>query len=128
MTAGRRMVAPRIVRGSKAAERWLEERCYLTELANDMADPDLSIAMARVEPGITTAWHALRGVTERYVVLEGSGRVEIGELEPMDVGPGDVVYVPADTRQRISNTGVVDLRFYALCTPRFVVECYQGLE
>jgi mannose-6-phosphate isomerase-like protein (cupin superfamily) len=119
---------PEIFRGSQAAELRTEERCYITELANDATDPDVSIALARVEPGVTTAWHALRGITERYVVLEGIGRVEVGELGPKEVGPGDVVYIPPGTRQRIANVGTVDLRFYAICSPRFMAECYQGLE
>lgn len=119
---------PGIFRGSQAVELRTEERCYITELANDASDPDVSIALARVEPGITTTWHALRGITERYVVLQGIGRVEVGELEPTEVGPGDVVIIPPGARQRMANIGTVDLQFYAICSPRFVAESYQGLE
>lgn len=113
---------------SSAAEFWTEERCYITEIANDSGDENVSIARARVEPGITTAWHKLKGIDERYIVIAGSGTVEIGDLEPIDVFEGDIVRIPAGTRQRITNTGITDLVFYAVCSPRFQSKFYLSLE
>ncbi|MES1263705.1 MAG: cupin domain-containing protein, partial [Peristeroidobacter soli] len=81
-----------------------------------------------VEPGVTTRWHRLAGTIERYVILEGRGRVEVGSLEAREVGPGDVVLIPAMCRQRITNTGAADLVFLAICTPRFEQANYQDLE
>lgn len=104
------------------------ERCSILELSNDASDPHVSIARARVAPGVTTAWHCLEGVVERYVIQSGVGQVEVGELEPQGVGPGDVVRIPSGERQRIGNTGSEDLVFLAICTPRFVPECYTDLE
>jgi len=43
------------------------------------------------------------------------------------VGAGDVVRIPANTPQRITNTGATDLIFYAICSPRFQAKCYQAL-
>jgi mannose-6-phosphate isomerase-like protein (cupin superfamily) len=103
------------------------ERCCILEVANDAADPAASIARARVAPGVTTEWHRLDGVDERYVLLEGRGRVELGRDFVQDVGPGDVVRVPAGVAQRISNTGAGDLLFYCVCTPRFTPGCYTAL-
>lgn len=31
-------------------------------------------------PGVTTRWHRVKGTSERYVILEGKGRVEVGTL------------------------------------------------
>jgi len=104
------------------------ERCHISEAWNSPHDEALSIAHACVEPGVTTALHALEGVAERYVVIAGRGRVEVGDLPPSDVGPGDVVVIPAGTPQRISNTGSEELRFYCLCTPRFHPDCYRELK
>ncbi|TQV70139.1 cupin domain-containing protein [Exilibacterium tricleocarpae] len=112
----------------EADEYVTEERCAILEVANDAADPALSIARARVEPGVTTAWHKLSGVTERYLIVSGCGEVELGAAAPAAVGPGDVVRIPADTAQRITNTGAVDLVFYAICSPRFEQQCYIALE
>jgi mannose-6-phosphate isomerase-like protein (cupin superfamily) len=103
------------------------EGCSIVEVSNSPDDPGVSIARARVAPGVTTQWHRLAGTAERYVILEGSGRVEIGEQPPEDVKPGDVVLVPPMCRQRITNTGRADLVFLAICTPRFERERYEAL-
>jgi mannose-6-phosphate isomerase-like protein (cupin superfamily) len=65
---------------------------------------------------------------ERYVLLEGRGRVEVGTLPPEDVGPGDVVAIPPSCPQRITNTGERDLVFLAICSPRFRPEAYEDIE
>jgi mannose-6-phosphate isomerase-like protein (cupin superfamily) len=65
---------------------------------------------------------------ERYYILSGSGRVEIGDLAAERVAEGDVVIIPPMSRQRITNTGSSDLVFLALCTPRFSQEDYEDLE
>jgi mannose-6-phosphate isomerase-like protein (cupin superfamily) len=108
-------------------EYWFKEGCFITEIANDGDDPACSIAKARVEPGKTTAWHMLEGIHERYIIVSGSGRVEVGASLCCDVAPGDVVRIPGNTRQRITNTGVLDLIFYAVCTPPFRSDCYLAL-
>jgi mannose-6-phosphate isomerase-like protein (cupin superfamily) len=100
-------------------EYFFAEGCYILELLNDTADPAASIARARVPPGVTTRWHRLRDTVERYVIVSGTGKVSVGDAAPADVGPGDVVLIPAMTRQRICNTGADDLVFLAVCTPRF---------
>jgi mannose-6-phosphate isomerase-like protein (cupin superfamily) len=109
-------------------EYFTEELCHITELSNTADDAELSIARARVEPGVTTRWHRLAGITERYVILSGRGRVEIGDLPPQAVGPGDVALIPPLCRQRIANIGGEDLVFLALCTPRFREDAYEDIE
>jgi mannose-6-phosphate isomerase-like protein (cupin superfamily) len=54
--------------------------------------------------------------------------VEVGELPATGVGPGDVVLIPPGCRQRIANTGSVDLVFLAICSPRFLSEVYEDIE
>ena len=109
-------------------EYFFTEGCFITELSNSSDDPDLSVARARVEPGEITRWHSLNGITERYVIVEGHGLVEVGDFEPQRVSVGDTVIIPAGVRQRISNTGDKDLIFLALCTPRFTESAYNSLE
>jgi mannose-6-phosphate isomerase-like protein (cupin superfamily) len=111
-----------------AAEYYFAEGCYITELSNTPDDAEASIARARVAPGVTTRWHRLAGITERYVILEGRGRVEVGDLALQEVAPGDVVLIPPSCRQRIANVGKTDLVFLAVCTPRFLRERYEDLE
>lgn len=109
-------------------EFYTDERCFIVELSNTPDDPAVSIARARVAPGVTTRWHRVRETAERYVILEGRGRVEIGSLPPQDVGPGDVVLIPPSCPQRIANTGAGDLIFLAVCTPRFTNEAYEDID
>jgi mannose-6-phosphate isomerase-like protein (cupin superfamily) len=111
-----------------AQEYYTEEKCHIVEISNDDSDPDLSVARARVEPGITTRWHRLLDTSERYIILSGKGRVEVGELPATEVSPGDVVNIPPLCPQRISNTGSEDLIFLAVCSPRFKPEAYQDIE
>ena len=119
---------PEVKPASAAVEFETNERCHITEVANDPGDELVSIARARVEPGVTTAWHKLEHISERYIIVSGQGRVEVDDLEPIDVLPGDVVRIPADVAQRITNTGKGDLIFYAVCAPPFRQDCYISLE
>ncbi len=117
-----------IKQGSLESEFYTAERCYIIELSNSAEDAQLSIARARVAPGVTTCWHLLKQSVERYCIISGTGVVEVGELPPQQVGAGDVVIIPAMCRQRITNIGQDDLIFLAICTPRFMVDDYQDLE
>jgi mannose-6-phosphate isomerase-like protein (cupin superfamily) len=109
-------------------EYFTAERCFILEMSNSTADEALSIARARVKPAVTTAWHTVGDTDERYVILEGTGRVELEGQPPTRVGAGDVVLIPAGLQQRITNTGESDLVFLALCTPRFRPENYHSVE
>ena len=113
---------------SAAPEALIDEGCFIAEWWNSDRDPDLSVARARVPPGVTTRWHLLDGTAERYLVLEGEGRVELGDDAAAPVGPLDVVLIPPGLRQRITNTGQADLVFLALCTPRFDADAYHEVE
>lgn len=115
------------VPASAQGEFWTDERCFITELHNHEASPETSLAMARVEPGVTTQLHRLDGVCERYIVRQGTGMLEVDGVRQM-LGVGDQAVIPAGAAQRIENTGSTDLLFYCLCTPRFVPGSYVNLE
>jgi hypothetical protein len=53
----------------EAVEFETDERCHIQEISNDADDELVSIARARVEPGVTTAWHSLDGISERYIIV-----------------------------------------------------------
>ena len=104
------------------------EKCYITELSNTPDDPDASIARVKVEPGVITRWQRLMGTVERYYIVNGTGRVEVGKLLPKEVKSGDIVLIPPMCRQRITNIGSEDLVFLAICTPRFLNDVYKDIE
>ncbi|WP_226662116.1 cupin domain-containing protein [Microbulbifer aggregans] len=111
-----------------STEFFTPEKCFIVELSNSADDENLSIARARVEPGVSTRWHRLKTSAERYYILSGTGRVEISDLSSEVVGPGDVVIIPPMAPQRITNTGQEDLIFLALCTPPFTSQDYEDID
>lgn len=119
---------PTIRRPAESEERFTDELCHILETWNRVEDGAVSIARARVEPGVTTRLHLLRGITERYLIVRGRGRVEVGTRPPSLVETGDVVYIPPACPQRIANTGDTDLVFLAVCSPRFVPDAYEDIE
>ena len=121
-------ISARIFHYDADAEFSTAEGCYITEVFNSAYDPEVSIARARVKPGETTRWHRLHNTVERYVIVSGNGRVEIGDLPPTDISAGDVVLIPTMCRQRITNTGSNDLVFLAVCTPRFRDQAYEDID
>jgi mannose-6-phosphate isomerase-like protein (cupin superfamily) len=125
--ARRCVVYASIVTPDESAEFPTPERCAILESWNDASDPTVSIARARIGPGITTQLHRV-DVDERYLIVEGRGVASVGELPDTEVGPGDVVVIPAGTPQRIANPGDSDLVFYCVCSPRFTQESYHALE
>ena len=68
-------MTPLIKRLELDREYYFAEGCYINELSNAEHDPAVSIARARVPVGVTTRWHALTGVVERYLIEAGQGDV-----------------------------------------------------
>ena len=117
-----------IVKGDIKKEFYTQEGCFITELWNQPDDKHLSIALARVKPGIKTRLHYLKGVNERYLIIQGKGRVEIQDSPITEVNPGDFVVIPQGKTQRIENIGKNDLKFYCICNPPFTNNCYHDVE
>lgn len=126
-----------IRRLNEHAETYTDERAHIVEISGKKDDPDLSIARARVEPGVTTELHTL-DIAERYLIMQGEGEMEYGmdivagendpDLERRSVNPGDVVLIPPGVAQRITNTGDEDLVFFCVCTPAWEEGVYKALE
>ena len=77
-----------------------------------------SLAEARLAPGITTAAHHHPRTEEIYFILEGTGRMHLGEAF-REIGPGDAVAIPPGTMHWIANTGNETLRFLCCCAPGY---------
>jgi mannose-6-phosphate isomerase-like protein (cupin superfamily) len=120
--------AAEVCHPNESDEFFTDERCHILETWNDARDPGVSVARARVEPGVTTELHVLDGVAERYLVTQGVGEMELDGQSSGTVGPGDFVYIPAGVPQRVRNTGSEDLIFYCICTPAWREGVYRSLE
>lgn len=116
-----------VIKAGHDEEVWIRERCYIRELINDKSIPDFSMAQTRVKPGVVTELHKLQ-VREWYVIMEGTGLVEVDGGPKTPVGPGDTVEIPAGISQRITNTGKTDLLFQCVCLPRFTPDRYEAVE
>ena len=114
------------VKGDSAGEIWTDERCYITELSTTSHAPEGSLAIARVETGVTTQIHALTDIKEVYIVISGSGRMEV-DGNQFAIAAGDQVIIPPGIAQRVTATSDEDLRFYCLCTPHFTPDVYLNL-
>ncbi len=116
---------PKIVKANILNPYLTPERCYIAE---NYSDKDVSIAVAKVKPGVTTKAHHLKGIQEIYIITAGEGEVAFSGLELTQVSVGDVIVIPAGASQKITNTGKTDLVFYCVCTPRFMEACYFNDE
>jgi mannose-6-phosphate isomerase-like protein (cupin superfamily) len=77
-----------------------------------------SLAEARLPPGAGTAPHYHPQTEEIYYILEGTGRMTIGQ-ESAEVGPGDAIAIPPGAVHTITATGSVPLKFLCCCAPGY---------
>ncbi len=77
-----------------------------------------SLAEARLAPGCSTAPHHHPRTEEIYYILEGEGRMQIGE-DVRDVSVGDAIAIPPGEIHTITNTGQVVLKFLCCCAPGY---------
>ena len=98
-------------------ETWPEEEVarkglvyWRTLISGDLTrSKALTVGIGRVPPGGALRRHRHRPA-EVYLVLEGSGSVEIGP-EARPVGAGSAVFIPGDAFHSLANRGASDLRF-----------------
>jgi mannose-6-phosphate isomerase-like protein (cupin superfamily) len=114
----------KIIKGKSTNEFLTEEKCYISEILNSEELQGLSIATARVSPGVTTMLHSIKNTNEVYYILSGNGEMEIDGNVAGIAEPGDAVFIPANSTQRITNKTDEDLVFLCICSPRFVVDNY----
>lgn len=77
-----------------------------------------SLAEARLAPGGSTAPHHHPRTEEIYYILEGEGRMQIGD-EVRDVSGGDAIAIPPGAVHTITNTGSATLKFLCCCAPGY---------
>ncbi|MGH9847366.1 MAG: cupin domain-containing protein [Blastocatellia bacterium] len=83
-----------------------------------------SLAEELLPPGATVAPHHHEALEEIYYILEGSGRMTIGE-EQREVGAGDAIYIPKHSRHTLANTGETMMRLLLVCGPAFYFEDHR---
>ena len=77
-----------------------------------------SLAEARLGPGASTTAHHHPQTEEIYYILEGTGRMQIGD-DVCEVGPGDAVAIPPGQTHQITTTSESPLKFLCCCAPGY---------
>jgi mannose-6-phosphate isomerase-like protein (cupin superfamily) len=80
-----------------------------------------SVAEATVPIGGETLLHRHLKSDEIYHILEGDGRMFLGN-EEFDVTDGDTIYISSGTLHRIRNTASVPLRIFCFSCPAYAHE------
>lgn len=76
-----------------------------TDLGKQLGLASLGARLWRLRPGQASTLHRHSEQEELYVLLEGSGRIRIGDEDPLTLAPHDVVAVePATPRQLFNDT------------------------
>jgi mannose-6-phosphate isomerase-like protein (cupin superfamily) len=99
------------------------DRTVLRELLNPDKHPvaaRYSVAHASLAQGLSSQLHSLK-TTEVYFILRGRGRMEI-DAQSLEVGPGDLVYIPPLAAQRITSIGTEPLEFLCIVDPAWRAE------
>ena len=77
-----------------------------------------SLAEATLDAGGSTKRHRHPRTEELYVLLEGTGELEV-DGETRRVGPGDAILIPPGTPHQITASTERPLRFLCCCAPPY---------
>ena len=93
----------------RAAEaHWRESnqiRVLNTDLAKQLHATKMGARMWRLRPGQASTKHRHFDQEELYVLVQGSGRIRVGDAEPLTIEPLDAILVePSMVRQIFNDT------------------------
>lgn len=81
---------------------------------------DYSIAHIIIRPGKTIPPHRMKNPEVHYI-LKGEGILHIEDV-PVEVHQGQIVHIPANSKQSLENTGNSDLEIFAINQPAWSEE------
>jgi mannose-6-phosphate isomerase-like protein (cupin superfamily) len=108
------------VRLRRLSEATVEERGRLRSHflldAGDLGSRNLTVTWVEVPPGAEQRPHAHPDAEQVYVIVQGSGRVQVaGDVER--VGAGDLVFIPPSAEHGIANDGSEPLVYVSAASP-----------
>jgi len=96
-------MAYRVLRAGDAFWRESNQmRVLNTDLAKQLEAGNLGARLWRLRPGQASTWHRHELEEELYVLLEGRGRIRVGE-ETLELGPLDSLLVEPETMRQVFN-------------------------
>ena len=87
-----------------------------TDLGKQLEASELGARMWRLEPGQASTWHRHFQQEELYVLLEGEGRVRVGE-EVLTLAPQDALLVEPETVRQLFNDTEADQLWLVVGAP-----------
>ena len=123
-------VAYRLLRAGDAYWRRSNQMSTLnTDLAKQLGASTMGARLWRLEPGQASTRHRHPVTEELYVLLEGTGRVRIGDEEPLTLTPLDAFLVePPTTRQLFNDTDADQLWLVVGAPPEAVSSTLEMSE
>jgi quercetin dioxygenase-like cupin family protein len=98
-----------------------------TDLAKQLRSATLAARLWRLAPGQASTRHRHERQAELYVLLEGSGRMRVGE-EPLTLAPLSAVLVEPDTVRQVFNDTDADALWLVVGTPREAANTLEMTE
>jgi len=112
-------VAYRLLRADEAFWRRSNQMKVLnTDLAKQLEATKLGARLWRLEPGHASTRHRHAEEEELYVLLEGEGRIRIGDEEPLTLAPLDALIVEPRTTRQVFNDTAADALWLVVGAPR----------
>lgn len=107
----------RVLRAADAFWRRSNQmKTWNTDLAKQLEASALGARMWRLEPGQASTRHRHFGEEELYVLLEGEGRVRVGE-EVLTLAPLDTLLVETETVRQLFNDTDADQLWLVVGAP-----------
>lgn len=92
-------------------------KTWNTDLGKQLESAELGARMWRLEPGQASTRHKHFSQEELYVLLEGTGRVRVGE-EVLTLQPLDTLLVDSDTVRQLFNDTDADQLWLVVGAPQ----------
>ena len=105
----------------KADAYWRESnqmKVLNTDLAKQLEAEFIGARMWRLRPGQASTKHRHRQQEELYVLLEGQGRIRIGNGEPLTLEPLDSLLIRPSTVRQVFNDTDADSLWLVVGAPR----------
>lgn len=113
------------VESSPCNERGNGQVSHLLLGAGDFGSRTLTVTWVECAPGSQQELHAHRISEQAYVIVEGSGRMIVGD-EEQEVNTGTLVFIPPGQPHAIRNTGNERLMYVSATSPPFPVDHRDG--
>ena len=88
-----------------------------TDLGKQLEAKELGARLWRLRPGQASTRHRHLAQEELYVLLEGRGRIRIGDAEPLTLEPLDALLIEAAATRQIFNDTDADALWFACGAP-----------